>query len=523
MTVISEPRSLAIDAFNRRNWPVTLDAARQALQNGPHDAGMHYIAGVACMELQMLAHALQHLRQATRLDAKRAEFVVQLAKALSMARLQGEALIAADHAAGLAPTDPAALDTLGVVYTQSNAHRKAATMFRQAAALVPNRATFRFNLATALVAIGEMDEAGQQLEACLSLEPRFWKAHLTLAQLRRCTPSRNHVARLQGLLTECGDNHARMYLHLALAKELEDLDDYAGAFDHLCSGKQAGGAGRGYTIGRDEAIFDALRLAFPRPATVAPGDPGEEPIFVFGMPRSGTTLVERIISSHPDVHSAGELQNFGVVLKRLSGSATPLMLDPDTIDRASRVDPATLGRDYVASTRPATGHARRFVDKLPHNFLYAGFIAQALPNARLICLRRDPLDTCLGNFRQLFAQSSPYYDYSFDLLDTGRYYVLFDRLMAHWRQVFPGRILELDYEALVDSQEASSRKLLEFCGLPWDDACLRFHRNPQPVATASSAQVREPIHRGFIQRWRRYEAQLAPLRALLREAGIDPA
>lgn len=166
----------------------------------------------------------------------------------------------------------------------------------------------------------------------------------------------------------------------------------------------------------------------------APGSASEEPIFVIGMPRSGTTLVDRILSSSSAVHSAGELQRiFGVVLKRASRSRTPELLDVDTVRSAASLYWRQLGDAYVASTRPATAGKPRFVDKLPQIFLDAGFIARALPNARIICLRRNPMDTCLGNFRQSVAQSTPYYDYLFDLLDTGRYYILFDRLMTHWR------------------------------------------------------------------------------------------
>jgi hypothetical protein len=209
-----------------------------------------------------------------------------------------------------------------------------------------------------------------------------------------------------------------------------------------------------------------------------------------------------------------------VELKRLPDSRSPYLLDPDTIARARQIDPTRLGASYLASTRPATSCKPRFVDKLPHNFLYAGFIARALPNARIICLRRGAMDTCLSNFRQLFAQTSPYYDYSFDLLDTGRYFLLFEQLMAHWRRVLPGRILEVEYESLVEHQEARTRELLDHCGLPWDEQCLRFEHNPAPVATASAVQVREPINRSSIGRWRKYQAQVEPLQALLRGAGV---
>ena len=170
--------------------------------------------------------------------------------------------------------------------------------------------------------------------------------------------------------------------------------------------------------------------------------------------------------------------------------------------------------------RDSSGTGPRFIDKLPHNFLFAGYIARALPNATIICLRRDPMDTCLGNFRQLFAQTSPFYDYSFDLLDTGRYFLQFDRLMRHWQHVFPGRIREISYEDLVGQQEVTTRALLDTCGLSWNPDCLAFERNEAPVATASAMQVREPIHARSIQRWKRFEAELAPLRELLCAGGI---
>ncbi|MEL1265386.1 sulfotransferase [Pseudoxanthomonas putridarboris] len=240
---------------------------------------------------------------------------------------------------------------------------------------------------------------------------------------------------------------------------------------------------------------------------------------MIGMPRTGTTLVERMLSLHPQVHSAGELQNFGVALKRATGSRTRHLLDPDTIARAAELDWERLGQDYIASTRPGTGHTPRFVDKLPHNFLYAGYIARALPHARLVCLRRNPLDTCLSNFRQLFALNTPYFDYANDLLDTGRHFLLFDRLMAHWRDVLPGRVLEVRYEDIVDDPQAQARAVLDFCGLPWDDACLDFQRNPSPVATASAVQVRQPLYRSALDRWKHYEAHLGGLRRLLEAGG----
>ena len=511
----------AIDALNRGDWARAQNVAMHLLREVPPHAGVYFVAGVAARELLQIPLALECLRTAVELNPKRADYVAQLARALSQASEPGQALVVADKALALEPADAASLDTLGMVYTQVHDYAKAARMFGRVVEVEPGQARYRFNYATSLIHAGDIAGAERELEACLSLDPNYWKAYLSLAHLRRQTDSDNHLARLKEMLPRVeGDTNGELFVNLALSKEYEDLGAYPEAFDHLVAGKSAVRRTRDYDSSADAALFAAIRDASPLRADAADGCASEEPIFVMGMPRTGTTLIERIISSHPDVYSAGELQNFGVALKRASGSRTQPMLDIDTIQRSSRLDWRSLGQKYLDSTRPATAHHARFIDKLPHNFLFAGFIAAALPKARLICLRRDPMDTCLSNFRQLFSLNSSHYNYSLDLLDTGRYYVEFDRLMAFWRQHLPGRILEIDYETVVENQEATTRKLLDFCGLSWNDACLNFQDNAAPVATASAVQVREPVYRSAMKRWKRYEAQLSGLRTLLVESGI---
>lgn len=511
----------AVDALNRADWPRAQALSMDLLRKVPEHAGVLFVAGVAARELLQIPLALQCLERATRLNPNRADYLAQLARALSQASQPTEAIAVADRALELDPADPVSCDTLGVVYSQANVHAKASRMFRKVVELQPSHPGYRFNYATSLIVAGDVAGAEEQLHACLALDPRFWKANLTLAHLRKQTDADNHVAALEAALAEHAEaRDARQFLHLALAKELEDLGRPAEAFPHLVAGKHAAAEGRDYTSADDQALFDAIMETFPGPQPSAAGHANGEAIFVIGMPRTGTTLLDRILSSHPDVHSCGELQNFGVALKRASGSRTRPMLDVETMRLAANADWAALGRSYIESTRPGTGTTPRFVDKLPHNFLYAGYIANALPGAKIVCLRRNAMDTCLSNFRQLFALSSRYYDYSFDLLDTGRYYLMFDRLMAYWQRVLPGRILEIRYEDLVDAQEATTRRLLGFCGLEWDEACLAFERNAAPVATASAVQVREPIHRSHLDRWKRYEPQLRELRALLEAGGV---
>jgi len=516
--------SQLMNFFQQRAWSPALDVAARLLPLAPRDPQVYYMAGISNFHLQHLPQAIECFRKASALAPLSLDYAVHFARALTAANRNREAKVVADYASSLASKDHQILDMLGVVHSQIGDYPAAEAIFERAVALAKNYAPYRYNLATCLVANGDIKRAEREIEHCLQLDPHHWSAHLTLAQLRRQTIESNHVERLNALLAGLNpttpDNQALTCLHSALSKEYEDLGRYAEAFEHLVGSKSAAGAGRNDSSHRDEAMFSAITGCFSRPITSVDGYRTSEPIFIIGMPRSGTTLVERIISSHPDVHSAGELLNFAMSVKHLSKSRSDNLIDEDVVRSMEGIDPVQLGELYLTSTRPATGQTPRFIDKLPHNFLYAGFIARALPDAKIICLRRDPMDTCLSNFRQLFSTHSSFFDYSFDLLDIGRYYILFDRLVAHWQGVLPGRILEINYDKLVDSQESHSRRMLEFCGLSWDDRCLRFEENTKPVATASWVQVRSPIYRSSLKRWKKYEAQLGDLRALLLEAGI---
>ena len=522
LTGISEQTALA--ALNRGQWQEALAQAGRLAGQGGDDGQIHFIAGVALLELRRIPDAIAHLRAAAAQAPQRPDVQLQLARACASSQDYASALQAAERASAvLHPEDAIGFDTLGVILVQCHAYARAADAFRHAAGLAPDHPGLRFNLGTALTFLGDLDGAERELEACIGLDPGHWRAHHSLAQLRRQTPQSNHIERLSALAASlAGRVTATTYVNMALAKEYEDLGDLERAFAHCTIGKSAPKQLLGYSRARQQALFEALASGFPQPWSEAScnGSDAADPIFIVGMPRTGTTLVDRIISSHPQVQSAGELHNFASTWKRAMGGASFEMFNPEQIAGVRQLDWKALGDSYIASTRPHTGALPFFTDKLPHNFLYLGYIACALPKARILCVRRHPLDTCLSNFRQLFAPESPYFDYSYDLLDIGHYYILFDRLMAHWKAVFPGRILEVSYEALVTAQEANSRAIIDHCGLEWDDACLAFESNTAPVATASAVQVRAPMYTSALGRWRRYQTQLEPLAAMLREAGI---
>jgi tetratricopeptide (TPR) repeat protein len=483
---------------------------------------------VAAAERGRVTEGLELIREACAADPGDAEAHAQLARWLSKLHRAVEALAAVEQALRMQPTAARTLDTIGVVLSRAGLHQRAVDCFERATSSQPGSASLHFNLAASLKFLGRFAAAERAYEACLRCDPEFWRAYSALAHVRTQTTEHNHVGRLAALLgTGTRTPDAELHLRHALAKELEDLGRYAESFEQLERGKLRKRRTLDYSFARDEALFAAtLRLfgtealAPPLPAATANIDPAHAPIFVVGMPRTGTTLVERILSSHAQVASVGESQNFGVLLKRATGTPSARVLDEATLARSVAVDLEAVGAAYLQQTRPAASSKPRFVDKMPLNYFYLGHIARALPGARFVVLRRHPLDTCLSNFRQLFALGFSYYEYAYDLLDTGRYYVMFDRLIAHWQQVLPGRILQLRYESLVTDQRKETARLLEHCNLEWDERCLDFERNPQAVATASAVQVRQPLYTSGVGRWRHFASQLQPVTELLRTAGI---
>jgi tetratricopeptide (TPR) repeat protein len=480
----------------------------------------YYLLALIAAEHGNYRKALDVIERALRLDRQRAEFHAQRARLLIALRRPREATDAAFLALRLQPKDAFTFDTIGVALTRAGAQLEALEPLRAAVRLAPDNAAYRYNLGAALQFTGDFAGAEAEYRAALQLDARHYRAWSALAQLRSHALTSADVELLERLLAERTlDVDGELHVRHALAKHLEDGGEYAKSFEHLQLGKARKRATLDYTIERDLELFETVRTVCTAEfCSRADGYDCDEPIFIVGMPRTGTTLIERIVASHPDVFAAGELTNFALAVKRAAGTDSPYVLDRETLLAASRLDFAAIGREYVESTRPRTGHTPRFIDKMPLNFFYAGLIRRALPRARIICLRRNALDTCLSNYRQLFATSFPYYNYAYDLLDTGRYYQQFDRLVWLWREHLQQHFLEVRYEDVVAHTEREARRILEFCGLDFRPEVLAFHENTAPVSTASSVQVRQPIYRSSVERWRRYATQLRPLRTLLGEA-----
>ncbi len=478
----------------------------------------HFLVGLVALEARDRKTAFRAFGSVTKLDRNHAAGWAQLAK-LYMTEGQvnraDEALRQAERAGS---SDPMVHDLLGAVYSLMGEYGLARDWFEKAVAAAPRHVPFLLNLANNLVYHGDTDAAVALHERIITLLPDSPQAHWSLAGARKARDTA-HIEQLEGLLA-AGPRHPRAaaFYYYAIGKEYEDLEAWDRAFDAFAKGAAA----RRQTVEYDEpaeiAMFDALERLFTRDwlDDGLPGHDTDAPIFVLGQPRTGTTLIERIICAHSAVHSAGELQQFGLAIRRLSNHQEPKRFSAAFFEAAAGIDPRRTGRLYMDTSRRMQGGMPRFVDKLPQNYLMIPLILKALPGARIVHVTRDAADACFASFKQLFADA---YLHSYDLGEMARHHCRYRRLMETWRERFPGRFLDIGYEDTVSDVEPQARRLIAGLGLPWEDACLRFHEQKAAVSTASAVQVREPAHTRSVGRWRRYEAQLEPMLAVLRAHG----
>ncbi len=412
---------------------------------------------------------------------------------------------------------------IGMLLARIDHHADAQDHYRQAVCARPDEIEFLFNLATSQRFLGETGAAEETLDKVLAIDPKDHEAAAMRSSLRKQTAQNNHVTTLKNTLDHGELNPTgQVSFCYALAKELEDLGSYPESFSYLKRGAGLRRSGMRYSVSTDVEIIDQIIRVFNTDFFAAEhkGFESREPLFVIGLPRSGTTLLERILGSHSSVYAAGELGHFGIELTKLTRQKMTVRQASRTqfISSSAEIDYRQLGQNYIQCTRPLTGQTPHFIDKLPFNYLYAGLIRQALPNARIISLRRNPMDSCYSMYKQLFRDAYPF---SYDLKDLADYYLAYDRLMAHWNTVIPGVIHTVNYEDLVLDTEAEARRLLTFCGLHWEDRCLEFHKNTTASTTASASQVRQKVYTSSVGRWRCYEAELRPLRDALEKAGVD--
>jgi len=514
---------LAARAMKARRPDQALEAAGRAVALAPDRTDAWLLLGGAALEAGHFGRAEQALARAAALAPDRPFIPAQRARALVALGRWREAAEAAALAENLGPTDPLTHDTLGCAWSHINLPDRALAHFEAATRARPDRPDFWFNLGGGLRFLGKLDAAEEAYERAISGAPRLATAHLALAGLRRWSETRNHLARLRTLAGDPeiqGIDAAR--IAYALFKELDDLGRRDEAWAELRRGSALARTRARWSAAEERDMVAALKSAFPSEKfrNPPPGLAEARPIFIVGLPRSGTTLVEMILGRHSRVRGMGELQTFPLLVKRASAVPGARLLDAATAAALPGLDWATLGRAYLKETAFLAGDAPHATDKLPQNYYQVGAIRLAFPNASIIHVRRAPMDSLFGAYKLLFGRA---YDYSYDLDDLADHYLAYRDLMEHWRSVLGDGLIEVRYEDLTAEPEREIRRLLNACGLPFEEACLSPHAAEGAVLTASAVQVRRPIHREGIGAWRHYATGLEPLRRRLEEAGIVDA
>lgn len=507
----------------RRDAAAARQAVDQLLARFPAFAPGWLTASVLALDLGQAGQALKAADQGLALSPGEPALLVQRVRCLHAAGQTAMALTAALAAEPAVSADPRLQHELGNALTLMGEHSRALVLMRQAAQRLPDVPALNFNLATVLRFLGDFAEAETLLDRAIATAPQDWEAYGTRSQLRTQTPERNHVDELKARLAPPPATWSgEVQLRYALAKEYEDLGDAAASFAQLQAGAAVRRQHLRYDVADDVETIDRIIETFDAPWLDAapPGWASDAPIFVFGLPRSGTTLVERILGSHSEVTSLGELNDLPQVVTmvgRAIASGAPTSKQK-LVELTAQADPARIGAGYLERAAASAGASPRFIDKLPMNYLYAGLIAAALPGAKLVQVARHPMASGYAMYKTLFHQGYPF---SYDLDDLGRYIAAYLRLTAHWRGFLGERLITVAYEDLVADQEAETHRLLRACDLPWDPACLAPHSNPAPSSTQSAVQVRQPVYAHAVDQWRRHIDGLEPLARRLRAEGVD--
>jgi tetratricopeptide (TPR) repeat protein len=489
----------------------------------PLDAALHNALGVAQEALQRYADAEKTYRAALQADPRLAEAHANLGNCLRRLGRLFEAEAHLQRAIELKPAFAVAHFNLGVLLQERGETGRAIAEYRQALAFRPDYVEALNNLGSSLRTEGFLDEARATFERILELRPQQIEAHCNLAQYKTYKAGDPHIEQLlsqQHRLPSLPDDGQVRYW-FTLGKMMEDIGRHDESFAAYACGNRAKHAVTPWDEGahlerqrRIIATFTRERLArSPAPDST----PGPTPIFILGMPRSGTSLLEQVLATLPDIHGAGEITWLTETLQSASGDAGEAVFEfPQTLAGYSEDDLLELGQRYVERIRELAPNSTHVVDKLPDNFMHIGLIHLMLPNARIVHSMRDPMDSCFSCFSRLFTGNN--LGYTYDLGTVARYWVSYHELMQHWHAVLPaGRLLDVSYEAMVSDFESQARRLVAYLGVPWDERCLGFHDNRRVVRTASVAQVRKPIYRTSVARWKAYEKYLGELYEVVKD------
>jgi tetratricopeptide (TPR) repeat protein len=465
--------------------------------------------------LERSDEALRILGDALRIDEKHVGTLLSVARVQLKRGSHAVAIQAAEMASGIDPEDYEPYLTLGEIHHEMDDPQTALTYLDRAIELDKNEAGEPYSFrGVVLKSLGRLDEARASVRKALDINPKLYSAYANLNDLETFGADHDLLAKMQDILAEADDPEAERYIsiHFTLGKALEDSKDYQKALEHYLTGTRLRRAQLKYDEPETMKFFDDIKAAFPaeifknRPFA---GHPSDMPLFIVGMPRSGSTLVEQVISSHPKAFGAGEIKLLHRSLGMLRDRFPSIPKFPAMVAAMEPAHYQQVADIYANDIQSRADGALRVTDKLLTNFFFIGLINLLFPNAKIVHTRRNPVDTCLSAFTKLFKDDMPH---SYEFGELGRYYLKYEEMMAHWEAVLPpGVMMTVDYESVTEDLEGSARALIKHTGLEWDPACLAFHKSSRPVKTASVAQVRRPIYTTSVERWRRYGDRLQPL------------
>ena len=506
----------AAQAFARGQTEEAEKICRQVLREHPNEVdAMRLLASIA-NKLEQRDDAIVLLERAVELKPKFAGAWADLAETYTESEKFGEALDAVQRVIKLQPNMPFGHMIRGSILGKKDDHEGAINAFKEALEIEPEHIGSNMGLGNTLKTIGRYDEAVKSYKKCIEAQPLFSEAYWSLANLKTYSFDDDEIKNMEKHVQSQDLTPAsKAFFHIAIANAKEKQMKYGEAWYHFHTGNELRRTSEIYDSVTTQVTHDALIETFDEEfvnSTKGSGCQSDAPIFILGLPRSGSTLIEQILASHSRVEGTRELPDISLLGRRLTKSKPPGIKYPDAVKHMTDEEKIEYGESYLETSKRYRTDKPRFIDKMPNNFAHIGFIKTILPNAKIINAKRHPLDSCVSSFKQLFYKGQ---SWSYDLFEIGEYYLEYERMMDHWHSLYPGEIYDIQYENIVNNQEDESRALIEYCGLDWEDSCLRFYENKRSVNTASSEQVRQPIYKGAMYAWKNYESEIGALKDIL--------
>ena len=506
----------AAQAFARGQTEEAEKICRQVLREHPNEVdAMRLLASIA-NKLEQRDDAIVLLERAVELKPKFAGAWADLAETYTESEKFGEALDAVQRVIKLQPNMPFGHMIRGSILGKKDDHEGAINAFKEALEIEPDHIGSNMGLGNTLKTIGRYDEAVKSYKKCIEAQPLFSEAYWSLANLKTYSFDDDEIKNMEKHVQSQDLTPAsKAFFHIAIANAKEKQMKYGEAWYHFHTGNELRRTSEIYDSVTTQVTHDALIETFDEEfvnSTKGSGCQSDAPIFILGLPRSGSTLIEQILASHSQVEGTRELPDISLLGRRLTKSKPPGIKYPDAVKHMTDEEKTEYGESYLETSKRYRTDKPRFIDKMPNNFAHIGFIKTILPNAKIINAKRHPLDSCVSSFKQLFYKGQ---SWSYDLFEIGEYYLEYERMMDHWHSLYPGEIYDIQYENIVNNQEDESRALIQYCGLDWEDSCLKFYENKRSVNTASSEQVRQPIYKGAMYAWKNYESEIGALKDIL--------